>query len=153
MSPSLTIPNTQAMHDLGRRLGRSLPAESVILLVGELGTGKTTLVQGIGAGLGIEEPIVSPTFTLINEYTEGRVPLYHFDLYRLTPEEATALKPELYWNGVEVELGIVAIEWSDRLEDKPPNYIQLNLSHGPDGSRKIEVGDFSLFSFDWTGDS
>jgi tRNA threonylcarbamoyladenosine biosynthesis protein TsaE len=71
------LADAQATRSLGISLGQSLPAGTVILLLGELGAGKTTLVQGIGAGVGITEPIVSPTFTLINEYLEGRLPLYH----------------------------------------------------------------------------
>lgn len=65
----------------GQKLGETLPPGAVILLRGELGAGKTSLVQGIGLGLGIQEPIVSPTFTLVCEYFQGRVPLYHLDLY------------------------------------------------------------------------
>ncbi len=73
------LADASATRSLGITLGKFLPAGSVILLSGELGAGKTTLVQGIGEGLGITDPIVSPTFTLINEYTEGRLPLYHLD--------------------------------------------------------------------------
>jgi tRNA threonylcarbamoyladenosine biosynthesis protein TsaE len=97
------------------------------LLDGELGSGKTTLVQGIGAGLGVDDAIVSPTFTLLCEYPEGRLPLYHFDLYRLEPADAEALHPDVYWEGVEVALGIVAIEWAERLLYKPRDYLQIHL--------------------------
>ncbi|KAB1986703.1 tRNA (adenosine(37)-N6)-threonylcarbamoyltransferase complex ATPase subunit type 1 TsaE, partial [Haemophilus parainfluenzae] len=81
--------------------------------------GKTTLVQGIGAGLGIVDPLSSPTFTLINEYPEGRIPLYHVDLYRLDPAQVEQLYLDLYWEGEEVEPGIVAIEWAERLTYQP----------------------------------
>ena len=111
----LSLADAAATRSLGVTLGQFLPPGSVILLKGDLGSGKTTLVQGIGEGLGITEPIVSPTFTLINEYTEGRLPLYHLDLYRLEPVEVTALHLETYWEGVEFPLGIVAIEWAERL--------------------------------------
>lgn len=128
-------------------MGRSLSAGSVLLLEGELGSGKTSLVQGLGTGLGIVELIVSPTFNLINEYPEGRLPLYHFDLYRLQPLEVAALHPETYWEGAEMPLGIVAIEWPERLQDYPPDHLRIHLSHQPDGSRQAEfipVGQFEL---------
>ena len=83
----LSLGNAAATYNLGKSLGKFLPAGSVILLEGNLGTGKTTLVQGIGIGLGITETIDSPTFTLINEYFSGKIPLYHFDLYRLSYAE------------------------------------------------------------------
>ncbi|MEY2985506.1 MAG: tRNA threonylcarbamoyladenosine biosynthesis protein TsaE, partial [Cyanobacteriota bacterium] len=84
---TVTLPTPAATQAWGKVLGETFLPGSVVLLQGNLGAGKTSLVQGIGLGLGIDEPIVSPTFTLINEYYDGRVPLYHLDLYRLAPEE------------------------------------------------------------------
>ncbi|MEM6452325.1 MAG: tRNA (adenosine(37)-N6)-threonylcarbamoyltransferase complex ATPase subunit type 1 TsaE [Cyanobacteria bacterium P01_D01_bin.105] len=130
----IDLPNIQATQALGRSLGEQLPAGSVLLLKGDLGTGKTTLVQGLGKGLGISD-IDSPTFTLINEYTSGRLPLYHIDLYRLSETEADAMHLETYWEGEEVEPGIVAIEWSERLKYLPPEPIELALSYLPEGRR------------------
>ena len=117
-----------ATRSLGFTLGQILPAGSVLLLHGELGSGKTTLVQGLGEGLGVSETIDSPTFTLINEYLDGRLPLYHFDLYRLDITAAAALYPEMYWEGTEVKPGIVAIEWSERLLYKPSAYLEVQLT-------------------------
>ncbi|MBD2020421.1 tRNA (adenosine(37)-N6)-threonylcarbamoyltransferase complex ATPase subunit type 1 TsaE [Leptolyngbya sp. FACHB-36] len=125
----LQLSDAAATRRLGVALGRSLPAGSVLLLAGELGSGKTTLVQGIGEGLGMQESIDSPTFTLIQEYQGGRLPLYHFDLYRLTPVEAATLYPESYWEGLEVEPGIVAIEWAERLPYKPESYLLIGLTY------------------------
>ncbi|NEP01439.1 MAG: tRNA (adenosine(37)-N6)-threonylcarbamoyltransferase complex ATPase subunit type 1 TsaE [Symploca sp. SIO2E9] len=133
------LADAQATHSLGVRLGQSLPAGSVILLEGDLGTGKTTLVQGIGTGLGISDPIVSPTFTLINEYLEGRLPLYHLDLYRLQPEEVESLNLDSYWEGVDVPLGIVAIEWSDRLPYLPVSYLRIYLTYSTEQGRYAQV--------------
>lgn len=141
----INLTDAAATRSLGVTLGQSLSAGSVILLKGDLGSGKTTLVQGIGEGLGITEPIVSPTFTLINEYTEGLLPLYHLDLYRLQPEEITALNLESYWEGVEFPLGIVAIEWAERLKYKPPSYLQIYLSY--QGNRDRQVNLFSKGEF------
>lgn len=129
---NLTLPNAAATQALGKVLGRSLPCGSTLLLEGDLGSGKTTLVQGIAEGLGITEAIASPTFNLINEYVEGRIPLYHFDLYRLAPAEVTDLNPDIYWDGIEYPLGIVAIEWAERLPYRPDRYLQISLSHHDD---------------------
>lgn len=135
----LRLKDAQATRSLGVRLGESLRAGSVILLEGDLGAGKTTLVQGIGAGLGITDAIVSPTFTLINEYLEGRIPLYHLDLYRLESEAVAGLHPESYWEGVEMPLGIVAIEWADRLPYLPESYLHLNLTYLSEGGRIAQL--------------
>lgn len=141
------LADTEATRSLGKILGQSLSPGSVILLEGDLGAGKTTLVQGIGEGLGMTDPIVSPTFTLINEYTQGRIPLYHLDLYRLQPEEVEALNLETYWEGLEMPLGVVAIEWAERLPYLPSNYLRLHLTYSTDVGRDAEllpVGDFDF---------
>ncbi|WP_353932646.1 tRNA (adenosine(37)-N6)-threonylcarbamoyltransferase complex ATPase subunit type 1 TsaE [Okeanomitos corallinicola TIOX110] len=139
----LFLPNTEATQQLGINLGETLAAGTVILLEGDLGAGKTTLVQGIGKGLGITDSIVSPTFTLINEYTEGRIPLYHLDLYRLEPQEVTGLNLESYWEGIEVELGIVAIEWAERMPYLPESYVKIALTDGENGTRQVEIIPFN----------
>jgi tRNA threonylcarbamoyladenosine biosynthesis protein TsaE len=135
----ITLPDAAATHALGWRLGQRLPPGSVLLLEGNLGSGKTTLVQGIGAGLGIADAIASPTFTLINEYLEGRIPLYHVDLYRLTPAETDSLYLETYWDGEEVEPGILAIEWADRLSYLPLDPIQLLIEYDADEGRQVTL--------------
>lgn len=124
-------------------MGETLSPGRILLLVGELGTGKTTLIQGIGAGLGITDAIASPTFTLINEYPEGRVPLYHFDLYRLSPAEVADLMPQMYTDGMEVEPGIVAMEWGDRFSHPPQQAVTMTLTHlhstPAEDARQIEI--------------
>jgi tRNA threonylcarbamoyladenosine biosynthesis protein TsaE len=139
---TLTFPleSLDQTQSLGIYLGQTLNAGSILLLEGDLGSGKTTLVQGIGIGLGIKDAIVSPTFALIHEYLEGRIPLYHFDLYRLSSSEVLELYPELYWQGIEVPLGIVAIEWPARLVEQPKDYLQIALTHREDARQA------SLFS-------
>ncbi len=97
-------------HRLGALLGGLLRPGDVVLLEGPLGAGKTALTQGIGAGLGVRETINSPTFTLLKEYT-GRLPLHHFDLYRIEdPEELFTLGFEDYFSGD----GVCVVEWADR---------------------------------------
>jgi tRNA threonylcarbamoyladenosine biosynthesis protein TsaE len=139
----ILLADAEATQLLGIKLGQFLTAGSILLLEGDLGSGKTTLVQGIGKGLGITEAIVSPTFTLINEYTQGSLPLYHLDLYRLQTEEVKQLNLESYWNEWEYPLGIVAIEWAERLLNKPPAYLKLYLTYEND-QRQVEICNFGL---------
>lgn len=144
---TLDLPDAAATQRLGEILGRSLPAGSILLLEGDLGAGKTTLVQGIGLGLGITEPIVSPTFTLVNEYTKGRIPLYHMDLYRLEPAEIEALYLDQYWEGQDLPLGIVAIEWADRLMLAPTPHLHLLLQTHSSAKRRAYLT--SAGEFNW----
>jgi tRNA threonylcarbamoyladenosine biosynthesis protein TsaE len=128
---------------LGKALGALLAPGDVALLEGELGAGKTALTQGIGAGLGVRTVINSPTFTILKEYT-GRLPLYHFDLYRIeTPDEVYTLGFEDYFSGE----GVCVVEWAERGEASevgapapwPENYLRIRLrTDGADG-RLIEV--------------
>jgi len=101
---------------LAAELAGELEAGAVIALHGDLGAGKTCFIQGLAAALGIDEPITSPTYTLIGEY-QGRLPLHHIDLYRLSgPVEALGLGLEEYLDG----RGITAIEWAERAEGLLP---------------------------------
>ncbi len=135
----LSLPDAASTRSLGQTMGQQLPAGSTLLLEGNLGSGKTTFVQGLGKGLGIADAIVSPTFTLINEYLDGRLPLYHLDLYRLQSSEINALYLETYWEGLEVEPGIVAIEWADRLPYLPPNYVQIRWCDRSNANRQVNL--------------
>ena len=102
---------------LASELAGEMPAGTVIALHGDLGTGKTCFIQGLAAALGIDDPITSPTYTLISEY-EGRLPLHHIDLYRLSgPVEALGLGLEEYFDAD----GITAIEWAERAEGLLPS--------------------------------
>ena len=141
------LPDASATQALGMELGHlamrqasdSATAGSVILLTGELGSGKTTLVQGLAQGIGIVDPIVSPTFTIINEYFTGRLPLYHLDLYRLDATEVDELNLETYWLGIETEPGIMAIEWAERLSYLPPEYLRVELTYDPIEGRIAKI--------------
>ena len=111
----------------------TLPAGTVIALHGDLGAGKTCLVQGLARGLDVKGNVHSPTFTLINEY-EGRMPFYHLDLYRLRSEEdAWEIGIESYLSGD----GITAIEWADRIHRiLPERTIHLLLEHGDQANQR-----------------
>jgi len=141
---TIFLPDAAATRSLGIFLGQTLPAGSVLLLEGDLGSGKTTLVQGLGEGLGIQATIDSPTFTLINEYLEGRVPLYHLDLYRLDTSAMAALHLETYWDGSEVEPGIVAIEWAERLPYQPAKRLEIRLTYDPETGRHAAIRTIDL---------
>lgn len=125
---------------LGKKLGEEAKPGEVYTLVGELGVGKTVLTQGLARGLEIEEPISSPTFTIIQIYEEGRLSLYHFDVYRIGDiEEMEEIGYEDYFYGN----GICLIEWANLIEDiLPERYkmilIEKDLEKGFD-YRKITI--------------
>jgi tRNA threonylcarbamoyladenosine biosynthesis protein TsaE len=120
-----SLDETQA---IATKLAQIVTAGTIILLEGNLGSGKTTFMQAFGRALGISTTITSPTFTLIDEYTEGRLPLYHIDLYRLEPPQVPSLHLEEYWRGEDFPLGVVAIEWASKLLAIPPQHLKINLS-------------------------
>ena len=126
--------------ELGRRLGQQAKPGEVYTLIGDLGVGKTVLTQGIAEGLEIEEPICSPTFTIVQVYEEGRMPFYHFDVYRIGDvEEMEEIGYEDYFYGD----GLCMIEWANLIpEILPPYYreitIEKDLEKGFD-YRKITI--------------
>lgn len=137
---------------LGRALGRRMNQGHVLLLFGDLGSGKTAFAQGLAGGLDVPSTctVTSPTYTLINEYP-GRIPFYHVDLYRLPgpvdPEELGLL--ELF-----DENGIVAVEWAQRLHaaDRPPCRLDLHFSITGDTSRSIRIIAYGLDPSDLLND-
>lgn len=123
---------------LGKSLAASLKPGAVVALYGDLGSGKTVLTKGIGSALGIaKENVSSPTFTIVNEYVAGSIPLFHFDAYRIeSPEELFDLGYEDYFFGE----GICVVEWADRIEALLPEHtIRLQLVHAGDGRRRIRM--------------
>jgi tRNA threonylcarbamoyladenosine biosynthesis protein TsaE len=123
--------------DAGRQLAPSLGADSVVLLLGDLGAGKTAFVRGLAEGLGASPADVSsPTFTLIQEYRSGRVPLLHVDLYRLNnPREVEDLGLDELGNGA-----VVAIEWAEKLPHAPHDAVRVSIEHVGEGERRITIG-------------
>ena len=121
---------------LGARLGRLLLPGDFVALVGELGAGKTQFAKGVAAGLGVDPatPVTSPTYTILNIYP-GRLPLYHFDLYRLQgPEEVAELGFEEYFDGT----GACVVEWAERLaRETPAELLTVTLHHADAGSRSV----------------
>jgi tRNA threonylcarbamoyladenosine biosynthesis protein TsaE len=121
----------------GARLALELQRGDVIALSGELGAGKTALVKGIARGLGITAEVTSPTFTLIHEYADGRLPLYHIDLYRLDGvPQALAIGIEDYLDGQ----GVTVIEWAERITSLlPPHTTRIRIESLAENTRRIEV--------------
>lgn len=129
----LIIKNENETREFALKLADELKAGDVLALIGDLGTGKTALTKYIAQGLGIKDSIVSPTFTIVREYTDGRLPLYHFDVYRLADSE------EMFNIGAEEHFyekgGVCVIEWADIVEDILPAdtkyiYIEYGASEG-----------------------
>ena len=120
--------------DVGRTLAAQLAAGDVILLYGDLGTGKTAFVRGLAVGLGIpEENVSSPTFTLVQEYRGGRLPLFHVDLYRLNdPREIE----DLGLDEIAAD-AVLAIEWAEKLRRPPPDAIVVRIEHGDSDARSL----------------
>ncbi|MEG0779524.1 MAG: tRNA (adenosine(37)-N6)-threonylcarbamoyltransferase complex ATPase subunit type 1 TsaE [Oscillospiraceae bacterium] len=119
----------QETEDLGERLGASLSPGAVLAFRGDLGMGKTAFTRGLARGLGYTGRVTSPTFTLVNEY-EGRIPLFHFDMYRL--DDADALF-DIGWEDYLERGGVCAVEWSERVTDAlPPDTLFVELRRHPD---------------------
>jgi len=120
----------------GRDFAARVRPGDVVLLTGDLGAGKTAFVRGLAAGLGIDAgEVTSPTFTLIQEYGGGRLPLYHVDLYRLKSIEVDDLGLDELTSGT----GVTAIEWPDRLPRPFQDAIRVRIEHGHDEQRTIHI--------------
>ena len=134
--------SAEETFSLGINIGRKAKAGQVITLVGDLGVGKTVFTKGLARGLGITEPVSSPTFTIVQEYREGRLPLYHFDVYRIGDlEEMEEIGYEDYFYGD----GVCLIEWANLIQELIPReavsvVIEKALEKGLDYRRIIIEG-------------
>jgi tRNA threonylcarbamoyladenosine biosynthesis protein TsaE len=130
----------EELRDWGVHFGTTVNAPAVVAIAGELGAGKTTLVQAMCKGLGIQQDVTSPTFALVNQYEDGRVNVYHLDLYRLRgPDDLT----NLGWDDIVNSEAIVFVEWPDRAGDRlPPDATRISLEHipGDETRRRLIVG-------------
>ena len=134
MEKTIICKTAKDMENLGRWIGKKCVPGSVVSLRGSLGAGKTVLAKGVARDLGIQEAIVSPTFTLVQEY-EGRIPMYHMDLYRITSEEDFQMiggEDMLYSDGV------CLIEWSEIINDMlPKGTLFIDIKVNDDQSRTV----------------
>lgn len=134
------VKNVEETTELGFSIGKLLNSGDIVCLTGDLGTGKTHITKGIAKGLGINDHITSPTFTIVNEYDSGRLKLYHFDVYRVSdPDEIYAIGFDdyIFSNGVSI------IEWANYIEEiLPSDYLHIliekDLSNGEE-YRKITI--------------
>jgi tRNA threonylcarbamoyladenosine biosynthesis protein TsaE len=137
---TVTTRSQEETADVGRTLAATLVAGSVLLLIGDLGAGKTALVRGLAEGLGVApEEVSSPTFTLMQEYRGGRVPLIHVDLYRLNNAR------EIDELGLE-ELGldsVLAIEWAEKLPRPIDDAVIVKIEHGAGDERRLTIAPWS----------
>ncbi|MES2179529.1 MAG: tRNA (adenosine(37)-N6)-threonylcarbamoyltransferase complex ATPase subunit type 1 TsaE [Gemmatimonadota bacterium] len=118
------------LREWGRKFGRAAHAPLLVTITGELGAGKTTLVQAICQGYGVAEDVTSPTFALVHEYAAPRSTVHHLDLYRLDrPDQLDALA----WDEIVSGPGVVLVEWPERAGDRVPSgHVTLSLQHLPD---------------------
>jgi tRNA threonylcarbamoyladenosine biosynthesis protein TsaE len=136
MIRQFTTSSEEDTRDRAARLATDLSPGAVLLLSGDLGAGKTAFVRGLAAGLGIDpEQVTSPTFTLVHEYTGGRLPLVHVDLYRLDRAEfdEIGLDPEI------ASRGVVAVEWAERLTRELRGAIRVRIEDAGDDRRRIRI--------------
>lgn len=132
----IIIHNEEETRAFGLDLAEKLEPGNVLALIGDLGTGKTTLTKSIAKGLGIESHIVSPTFNIVKEYREGRLPLFHFDVYRLADsDEMLDIGAEEYFYE---KGGVCIIEWADIVEDiLPEDAMFIYIEHGASENERI----------------
>lgn len=122
---------------LGERLAQELSAGSLVAFTGDLGAGKTAFTCGMARGLGITTRVTSPTFTIVNEYEGGRLPLFHFDLYRLASSEELF---DIGWEDFLARGGVCAVEWSEHAADALEGCIRVDIRRGAeDNARQISI--------------
>ena len=124
---------------LGERLAKTLHGGEIIAFTGDLGAGKTAFTRGLARGLGIPMRVTSPTYTIVNEYTGGRLPLFHFDMYRLGSSDELF---DIGWEDYLSRGGVCAVEWSEQVADALPEgtvYVTLTRHPEHDGWRSITV--------------
>ena len=121
---------------LGMRLAERLAPGDVIAYYGDLGAGKTAFTRGLAKGLGITESVTSPTYTIVNEYLSGKMPLFHFDMYRLGSSEELF---DIGWEDYLVRGGICAVEWSENVEDALESAITVCIRRLGDQEREVSI--------------
>ena len=132
---------------VGAALARALKPGTVIAYRGDLGAGKTAFTRGLARGLGVKEAVTSPTYTIVNEYLGGRIPLFHFDMYRLGSEDELF---DIGWEDYLERGGICAVEWSENVWGAMADAIVVTISRLSEDTRKIQIeggdclADFSL---------
>lgn len=138
----------QDTFDVGVEMGKQVQPGEILLLEGDLGVGKTVFAKGLAAGLGITEPVTSPTFTILQEYDEGRIPLYHFDVYRIADvEEMEEIGYESYFFGD----GVCLIEWASLIAELLPKHCKkISIEKQPEKGfdyRRISIEEMTKLEY------
>ena len=137
----------QQTEAVGQALAQRLRPGTVIAYRGGLGAGKTAFTRGLARGLGVTDSVTSPTYTIVNEYLSGKMPLFHFDMYRLDSSEELF---DIGWEDYLERGGICAVEWSENVEDAMEGAIRVNIENLDEDTRRITIeggeliADFSL---------
>ena len=121
---------------VGAALAAKLSPGAVIAYRGDLGAGKTAFTRGLARGLGIQDPVTSPTYTIVNEYLSGKMPLFHFDMYRLNTADDLF---DIGWDDYLERGGVCAVEWSENVEDALEDPITVTIEKLSDNDRRITI--------------
>ena len=124
---------------IGAAVGRIIPAGTVLAYRGDLGAGKTAFTRGLARGLGFTEAVTSPTYTIVNEYLGGRLPLFHFDMYRLSSADDLF---DIGWEDYLDRGGVCAVEWSENVTEALPEdtvWVDIRRLEGEDNGRRITI--------------
>ena len=121
---------------VGAALGKILNPGTILAYRGDLGAGKTAFTRGLARGLGYDEPVTSPTYTIVNEYLGGRLPLFHFDMYRLASSDDLW---DIGWEDYLERGGICAVEWSENVDDAMENAVWVTIHKTGETSRRIVI--------------
>ena len=140
----ITTHSADETQALGQRLAKRLLPGDVIAYFGDLGAGKTALTRGIAQGLGVTDLVTSPTYTIVNEYLTGRIPLFHFDMYRLGSSDELF---DIGWEDYLARGGVCAVEWSENVEDALRDTIHITIEKDPlePDTRRITIEGGSRF--------
>ena len=123
-------------EQVGAALGKILAPGTILAYRGDLGAGKTAFTRGLARGLGYTEPVTSPTYTIVNEYLGGRLPLFHFDMYRLSSSDDLW---DIGWEDYLERDGVCAVEWSENVDDAMENAIYVRIEKTGEETRKITI--------------
>ena len=123
-------------EEIGVALGKILKAGTILAYEGDLGAGKTAFTRGLARGLGAKDMVTSPTYTIVNEYLSGRLPLFHFDMYRLASSDDLW---DIGWEDYLDRGGVCAVEWSENAADAMEGAIQVRIEKIGDESRRITI--------------
>ena len=125
----ITTHSADETQALGQKLASRLAPGDVIAYFGDLGAGKTAFTRGLAQGLGITDPVTSPTYTIVNEYLSGRIPLFHFDMYRLSSSDELF---DIGWEDYLSSGGVCSVEWSENVEDALQDAIRVTIEKDAD---------------------